>query len=286
MRFTLKKLRPLTFILSVLVIVSSCDVLSVLNSNAKPSAQVVSTSIDGLDLQGLSLNFGVEIKNPYNVSIPLTQLTYALATEGQAFLSGQLDEKPGNIPAMGSQVVQIPVRINFKKAMQLVGSIKPGTSIPYRADLTISVDALGIGNFDIPLSKSGSVPVPDLPEVEVSSVEWEEVSLNKAKAQVKLKMKNTNDFALQFKQMDYNFSLGGNNLATSQMQMTNSVAAGGESELIIPLEFAPMSLGMGVLNLIKGSGADYELKGDLKVGTDFGPLDFPLSNTGKVNFNR
>lgn len=274
----------LLFLLPLLLF--ACDALNLLSSTARPSAKVVSTSIDGLDLNGLNLNFGVEIQNPYSTNIPLTQLSYALATEGTPFLSGQLADKPGSIPALGSTVVQVPVRINFQKAMQMVSSIQPGKSVPYQADLTISVDALGLGNVDIPLRQSGQIPVPDLPKIEVSDVAWQEISMSKARAEVKLKMTNPNDFALALQQMNYRFSLGGNEIANSQLQVAQSLASNEESELIIPLEFAPMSLGMGVLNLIKGSGASYELNGDLKVGTDFGPMEFPLAKTGEVNFNR
>lgn len=274
----------LLFLLPLLLF--ACDALNLLSSTARPSAKVVSTSIDGLDLNGLNLNFGVEIQNPYSTNIPLTQLSYALATEGTPFLSGQLADKPGSIPALGSTVVQVPVRINFQKAMQMVSSIQPGKSVPYQADLTISVDALGLGNVDIPLRQSGQIPIPDLPKIEVSDVAWQEISMSKARAEVKLKMTNPNDFALALQQMNYRFSLGGNEIANSQLQVAQSLASNEESELIIPLEFAPMSLGMGVLNLIKGSGASYELNGDLKVGTDFGPMEFPLAKTGEVNFNR
>lgn len=274
----------LLFLLPLLLF--ACDALNLLSSTARPSAKVVSTSIDGLDLNGLNLNFGVEIQNPYSTNIPLTQLSYALATEGTPFLSGQLADKPESIAAMGSTVVQVPVRINFQKAMQMVSSIQPGKSVPYQADLTISVDALGLGNVDIPLRQHGQIPIPDLPKIEVSDVAWQEISMSKARAEVKLKMTNPNDFALALQQMNYRFSLGGNEIANSQLQVVQSLASNEASEVTIPLEFAPMSLGMGVLNLIKGSGASYELNGDLKVGTDFGPMEFPLAKTGEVNFNR
>lgn len=229
----------------------------------------------------LPINFNISL-----IRYALIQLSYALATEGTPFLSGQLADKPGSIPALGSTVVQVPVRINFQKAMQMVSSIQPGKSVPYQADLTISVDALGLGNVDIPLRQSGQIPIPDLPKIEVSDVAWQEISMSKARAEVKLKMTNPNDFALALQQMNYRFSLGGNEIANSQLQVAQSLASNEESELIIPLEFAPMSLGMGVLNLIKGSSASYELNGDLKVGTDFGPMEFPLAKTGEVNFNR
>lgn len=271
---------------SIFLSVSSCDVLNELNKGLRPTANVVSSNIRGIDLEGVTLNFGVEIQNPLSSAIPLTQLKYSLATEGTPFVSGELDEKPGNIPAMGSKVVNVPVRVNYKSAMQLINSIQPGKSIPYKADLNVVVNALGMGNVEIPLSTSGSVPVPALPEVEVSSVDWEEVSLNKAKAKVKVKMKNTNDFALQLNKMNYDFSLAGNELAKSGFQMTESVNAGGETELVIPIEFTPLNLGMGMLNLIKGSGAEYQLNGDLNVGTDFGPLSLPVNKTGNVNFTR
>lgn len=274
----------LLFLLPLLLF--ACDALNLLSSTARPSAKVVSTTIDGLDLNGLNLNFGVEIQNPYSTNIPLTQLSYALATEGTPFLSGQLADKPESIAAMGSTVVQVPVRINFQKAMQMVSSIQPGKSVPYQADLTISVDALGLGNVDIPLRQHGQIPIPDLPKIEVSDVAWQEISMSKARAEVKLKMTNPNDFALALQQMNYRFSLGGNEIANSQLQVAQSLASNEASEVTIPLEFAPMSLGMGVLNLIKGSGASYELNGDLKVGTDFGPMEFPLAKTGEVNFNR
>jgi LEA14-like dessication related protein len=262
----------------------ACDVLNELSNGMRPTASVVSSNIDGIDLEGVTLNFGVEVQNPLSSDIPLTQLRYSVATEGKSFASGQLDDNPGNIPALGSKVINVPVRVNYQSAMQLVNSIQPGKNIPYNADLNVVVDAMGMGNVDIPLSASGTIPIPTLPEIEVSSMDWEDLSLSKAKGKMTVKLRNTNDFNLQLKKLNYNFSLADKDLAKSGLQMTESVAAGGETEVVIPIEFNPMNLGMGFMNLLEGSGAKYEIKGNLKVGTDFGPLSFPVSKSGDVEF--
>ncbi len=54
----------------------------------------------------------------------------------------------------------------------------------------------------------------------------------------------------------------------------------------IPISFNPSNLGLAVLNVLRGEGASYSIKGDLDVGTRFGALSMPFDKSGSTSFSR
>jgi hypothetical protein len=48
----------------------------------------------------------------------------------------------------------------------------------------------------------------------------------------------------------------------------------------------PASLSPAAVNMLRGSEATFDLKGDLELGTRFGQLSMPYHQTGKTLFER
>jgi LEA14-like dessication related protein len=274
-------MKTLRFLTAILLIagISACDLLNSipLPTNATPSFNLVSTNLTGLNLEGVDLQFAVNVSNPYPVALPLTNLSYELISTDQSFLKGNANQLQGSIPAGGSQVIKLPVRVGFAGLMKLVSGVKPGGQIPYTAKLNLSVDAGAMGPLDLPLETSGALPIPDVPEVSVESIDWENVSLSNAKAVMKLKVKNTNSFKMGLDKINYAVQLEGSEVAKSQLNTQKSLATGEEGIFEIPIEFKPLDLGMGVFNMLKSNSFNYSLKGDMKMSTEFGNFDIPLN---------
>lgn len=287
------RLIPALLATAALISLTACEALEPLLEGAKilsddapkPTARIVSANLTDLDLESASLAFDVEVSNPYSVPLPLTDLEYGLASGGNQFLTGKADVA-GSIPAGGSKTITMPAVIRFTDALAVLKKVRPGQLVPYQADLDLSVDAPGVGPLSLPLSKEGELPVPAVPDVQVSSLKWDRLSLDEATAILKLKVGNTNDFPLDLSKLAYGFSLAGEEVANADVAEALSFKAGQDRTVQIPLSFSPSRLGLAFLNLLRGDSADYDIAGTMSFGSPFGPLDLPFQRSGKVPMTR
>lgn len=249
----------------------------------KPSARVVGTHLADLKPDAADLVFDVEVTNPYSAALPLTNLDYALASGGKPFLTGKAPVQ-GNVPANGTKTVSLPARMNFAQVLQALEGVRPGAVVPYDADLRLSADAPVVGTVTLPLKKSGQVPIPAVPTVELSSVEWKGLDLNKAAAVLHLNVGNPNQFALGLSKLGLGLSLAGHSVASTSVDQATSIAAGGNGTLDVPITFSPRDMGLSAFQVLQGKGSDYKVSGLLSAKTPFGPMELPYERTGTTNF--
>ena len=139
--------------LTCLLTSGGCGVLQ------KPTASITSVNLQSATLSEATMLFDVQVDNPYTAALPLTNLDYALSSQGQSFLTGTADVQ-GSVPAGGSKVIAVPVRINYLDLVNAVKGARPGGSIPYKADLGLSVNAPLLGNLRVPMSREGELAIP------------------------------------------------------------------------------------------------------------------------------
>ena len=283
---TLVSLRLIAFALICASLVTGCQSLQDLIGGApKPTAHVIGASIRGLSLENIVLLFDVEVENPYATSLPLIDLGYSLTSGGAKFLEGAL--KPsGSIPARGKQVIQIPATVSFSSLVTVLKGVKPGSIVPYTADFKIGVDAPMFGRIEVPLSKSGELPVPAVPHVELSSLAIGKLSLDQMTASAKLQVKNTNQFPLDLTKLGVSFALGGVEVGSSKLASPINLPAGQTATLEIPLSFSPRAVGVGLVNLLRGSQIAYKVSGTIDANSRFGPLSLPFSHVGNTAVTR
>jgi len=228
----------------------------------------------------------VDVKNPYVVALPIVNVDYDLTSNAKSFLSGAADIQ-GVIPARGSKTVSIPLELNYKGLKDVIQGIRPGSVIPYTADVGLSVKPPVMGNLRLPLKKEGELPIPAIPEVKVTDVTWEKPTLSGAGGVVKLGLVNRNEFPVEMSKMDYALSLGGMNVAESSIAKSLSIEPnGGTGSLEIPISVSLKDVGMGLLRMISGNGSDYGIKGSLDVNTPYGPMSLPIDGAGNTLFKK
>ncbi|MBT3200169.1 MAG: LEA type 2 family protein [Phycisphaerales bacterium] len=125
----------------------------------KPTASITGMKLQGLTMTDVTMLFDVKVDNPYLVALPLGNLDYALASQGQQFLNGN-SAIQGTIPAGASKTLPVPLKINFMKLIDAVKGARPGASIPYKADMGLSLDVPVMGALRVPMSKEGSLDIP------------------------------------------------------------------------------------------------------------------------------
>jgi len=159
--------------------------------------------------------------------------------------------------------------------------------IPYRADLGLSVDAPGVGPLRLPLRKEGKLPVPSAPDVEVTEIKWDKLTLDSAAGRVRLRMVNRNQFPVELSKLTYALSLGGAEVARSAIASPVAFQAGGGAGAIeIPISLSPKKLGLAAFNILRGSRAGYQLGGTAGVTTPFGPMSLPIKKIGDTLLRR
>jgi len=127
---------------------------------AKPTASVVGAELKDISLQAATMLFDVKVDNPYSADLPLTDVAYSLTSQGIKFLSGKADLH-GSIPAAASKVLPIPVEIDFMELLAALQNVRPGSVVPYDANLNLSVNTLA-GPLSLPLRRSGEIAIPSL----------------------------------------------------------------------------------------------------------------------------
>lgn len=282
---SMNRLALLIIVMTLMTSLGCASMQEMLAGMDKPTASIKAARLDGLSLQQAGLVFDVQVSNPYGVPLPLSKIDYALSSDGASIASGKTD-LTGTIPAGQSKVISLPVSLVFVDLMQSTSSVRPGQVIPYQADLKLSVDAPGLGELSLPLSQKGEVPVPAVPSVNVTSVKFDTLTLNSAAAVVKMDITNTNAFPINLQKLGYALSLGGSSIGSSEVTQPLKLDSGQKGTLEIPIRFNPMNLGPAALNMLRGNGANFEVAGDMQVGTKFGDLNLPYRQSGKTALER
>jgi len=282
----MKRFLHLSLVLAMLFTFTGCESMkSILAGMDKPSASVTGVRFDSISLDGMTLVFDVDVKNPYAAPLPLVNVAYGLSSKGSKFLEGAADVQ-GSVPAKGSKTIQLPAKITFASLLQSVQGVKLGSVVPYTAEMGLSVDAPAVGRLTLPIKKEGELPIPTVPSVELSSVQWKSLTLQNAEAVLKLNVTNNNDFPVDLSKLAYNLSLSGTPIVNTSLAKSASFAKGGSSTLEIPLAIKPSNLGLAAFSMLTGKGAGYSLDGNMNVGTPFGPMNLPFERKGNTVFTK
>jgi LEA14-like dessication related protein len=246
----------------------------------RPSARLSGVSLENVDAKSLTLQFAVDVTNPYPAPLPLTNLDYALGSKGSTFLDGNAPLQ-GTVPAGGTKTVLVPARVTFRRLLAALSGVQPGQVVPYDAAMGLSVDAPVIGSLRLPLKKEGRLPIPALPDAALRDVRWDQLSLARAVGVIELALTNRNEFPVDLSAMDYALSVGGKKVAQSRVTKPVRFEPGQTRTVEIPVAFATGELGLGALSVLRGKDTLYGLSGSAEFDTDFGPLSLPVSVKGR-----
>lgn len=265
----------------VLPFLAGCKALTDLAAGAtKPGVTVKGVRFGDVSMDGLTLFFDTEVSNPYAVDLPLTNLDYSLASQGAKFLTGSAPVQ-GTVPANGSKVVALPAKVAFGPMLSMLKGVKPGAVVPYAATMKLSVDGpAGVGKLALPLSKSGELPVPAVPDVSLSDLKINDLSISNAKATLSLNIKNTNQFAVSLARMGLGLELAGSQVSSAAVTNALSLKPGDSGTIEVPVNLSLANLGLSALNALRGKDTGYRLKGDMALETPFGPMTLPLDRGG------
>lgn len=243
-----------------------------------PSASIESARITGFDFEAARLLVELRVDNPNPVAVRVAGLDYELRLNGQRALTGDSAER-AEIPARGTGNVTVPITLTYRDLAERVGDLRDRDTIDYAIDLGIVVDVPLLGERRLPASASGTLPVPQRPDIALNDLRIERLDLSGARLALDVTVSNPNTFELVLGTLGYQLSINGREWATGAIERLPRVGAGERSALSIPIDLDFSAIGSGVRQmLISGGRADYDLSG-LLTGTAGENLlgDFELS---------
>jgi len=282
--------RPLqrSLILFFIFFLSGCAELAKHAETIKPTARLTGTHLANINFEQADLVFDLAVENQNPVAINIAGLNYDLKIENQSFISGVTAQGLEIKPASTS-TVQLPVTLRFDDLTKLPGELWQKDLFAYHLDTKIVVDLPIIGNYAIPLSKSGELPVPKMPVIKVKGVKIKNLSLAVAEVVAQVEIDNPNAFDLAFSDFDYQLDINQQNWGQGSISQRNSIAQKSKGTIEIPVKLNIMSMGQTAYQLLSSKQPlEYQLKGAMTLDTGIELLRnyrMPLDIKGKTSLN-
>ena len=273
-------------VLWVLLVLAGCAELARHADTIKPTAELTGARLANIDFQQADLVFDLAIDNRNPVAIDLAGLHYDLKIEDHSLLSGVTAEGLV-IDAASTSAVQLPVTLKFDDLRKLPGELWQRDRFSYKLDTRFVVDLPIIGNYAIPVSKTGELPVPKLPKVSIKGIKVKQLGLSAAELVAQVAIDNPNAFDLSFSQLDYRLSVNQQEWGRGMVQQGGSVPQKGSGTVEIPLKLDLISMGHTAYKMLSNKEPlDYRLKGDITLDTGMELLrnyNMPLDISGKAS---
>jgi LEA14-like dessication related protein len=169
--------RYLVFALTLMMaFFAGCETMQEALNLKKPTARLMGLKFEEVKLDSAMLLFDVEIDNHYPAALPLTNFDDSLSTGVDKFLSGSAKSQT-TVPAKNKKTVSLPARINYLEMLKALKGIKPGSRIPYNAELGLSVDTPALGLIRLPLKKEGELVLPSISDTTLKDI-WDVIKTN------------------------------------------------------------------------------------------------------------
>jgi tRNA G37 N-methylase Trm5 len=154
---------------------SGCETTPEIPYDREPAARLQAMRFGGVELDFATLLFDVEIDNPYPFSLPINRLRYALVSEGRTFITATIFDN-ATVPANTKKVLTLEDEVTYVRLLKALRG-KPGSTIPFKTELTLSLDAPRLGWINLQAEKEGNILLPELPEITVEDKTYNAVDV-------------------------------------------------------------------------------------------------------------
>lgn len=163
-----------SFVLTA-VFFAGCDTIPDIQYDREPAVRLEAMRFGGVELDYATLLFDVEIDNPYPVSVSLHRLRYALVSGGRTFLTATAFDDV-TVPPNTKKVLTLEDEVTYVRLLRALRG-EPGSIIPFKAELTLSLDAPRSGWINVHLEKEGIIDLPESPEITVEGLTYNAVDV-------------------------------------------------------------------------------------------------------------
>ncbi len=284
-------LRTCLILFSGIYLAGCANLTQILNQMdvQKPLVNIKSADLTALSFEAATMQFNLEINNPNSFGVKLAGFDYQLDINQHAFLNGDQPDKI-EIGARSTSPLSVPVTLNYVHLYNAVKGLLENKKADYKIDFGFKFDLPVLGSTRIPVTHSGSVPLPKIPEFSVSSLKVKKLGLTGADLELVLKIENPNIFGFDLNDLDYNFSINGNRWIQGRESVVGDIGPGGQSFMSIPISLNFLQIGRSVADLISsGDELNYLLTGNVDVSGKEIPLhikELNINRDGRINLQK
>src|SRR5262249_12493318 len=243
------------------LLASGCALLGSLFE--KPTVTLRRVDVTDVSFSAIGARFVFAVENPNAIGADVARLDYQFTIDGHQLAEGHGDQA-FQVPAHGTGEMALPVRIRFADFSQSLQALVSKTSVPYTVQVRLGFQSPA-GIIEVPVSQSGSFPVPQLPDVRLASVSVRDMGLGGATLDIGLQLQNRNAFAVPLGGFSYRVLVEGAPIATGAAQPGQLAASATQvTPLAVRVDF--LSAGLAVARALQGGGASVTLDGALDLG--------------------
>ena len=154
---------------------AGCETTSGPQYDLEPAVRLEALRFGGVELDFATLLFDVEIDNPYPVSLSLKRLRYALVSEGRTFLTATVFDNV-TVPPNTKKVLTLPDEVTYARLLRALRG-EPGSTIPIKAELTLSLDVPRSGWINLHAENEGNILLPESPKITVEGITYNAVDV-------------------------------------------------------------------------------------------------------------
>ena len=120
------------------------------------------------------------------------------------------------------------------------------------------------------------------PQISISKIQLDHLSLRESEASFTLNVLNPNKFSIYLSGIEYGLSLNGVNVASGENSNRVTIAAGTEETVTIPVRLQVAKLFKMIPNFWRDKRVEYNLDGKLKTPL----INIPFHRTGGINVSQ
>jgi len=180
-------------IIVLIILLPACQTMD--SAFHEPLLSLHSVDFMGISFTDMELLFSIRVENPNSFDIPFPDITWVFFLNENQFISGDFRSN-GRIRGRASNIVEIPVNINFVEVFNTFSSLMGATQADYRISLAARIPLPVLRGRVWNFQYEGQIPIPQLPRLTGPSMRIENVDLTGVQILVSVNVENPNIFAL------------------------------------------------------------------------------------------
>lgn len=262
----MKKLQLLLFL--VIFLAGCAQISNVLKDTGikTPKVESVKPHITDIDFDGIEITFDIYINNPYPVPIKSPHFKYAVDIEKKEFVKSD-NPVEMSLPASGTGTLQVPVKMGYMNMYNLYKNLKDKNEASYTLHGNIIIAVMGY-DFNIPVTKSGTIPILKIPAFSDIKYDIGQVSKSGAKISATAQIKNPNIFDLDIKNIRYSLYFGDIKIGCISANAKEIIIAGKKTPITLSGEIGTRDAFVQILSGSKFDKPVMKLTGI--IGTPYG----------------
>lgn len=278
-----------TLLITLLITITGCAQLTKQVDTIKPTAKLTSARLTNINFDQVDLVFNLAVDNKNPVALKLAGLDYDFKIENQSLVSG-VSARGLDLKANATSDIELPVTLKFKDLKKLSGELWNKEKLSYQLNTTFNIKLPVIGNYAIPVSKQGEVPVPKMPKVKLKNVKLKDLGFTSADIIARVEVDNPNAFQLGMSNFNYQLKINDQDWGQGKLKTAKAIPAKSSGMIEIPLSLNLMNMGQSAYAILTGNAPlDYQLNGSMTVDTGIEmmkAINVPLDVKGSTSLNK